>query len=111
VKNGIDALVVIGGDGSLTGADKLRSEWAGLLDELISTNRLEASECQDMRGLTIVGLVGSIDNDMAMTDVFLCFVIFPRLRLVLLPHFIAFASHWIRSLPLQSRILEPLLLK
>jgi 6-phosphofructokinase 1 len=70
VKNGIDALVVIGGDGSLTGADMLRSEWAGLLEELISTGRLEATECEDMRGLTIVGLVGSIDNDMAMTDVY-----------------------------------------
>ena len=35
VKNGIDALIVCGGDGSLTGADILRSEWSGLLDELI----------------------------------------------------------------------------
>lgn len=35
VKNGIDALIVCGGDGSLTGADVLRSEWPGLLDELI----------------------------------------------------------------------------
>ncbi|KAJ3116750.1 6-phosphofructokinase, alpha subunit [Phlyctochytrium bullatum] len=39
IKNGIDALVVIGGDGSLTGADKLRSEWQGLCDELVSTER------------------------------------------------------------------------
>lgn len=27
VKHGIDALVVCGGDGSLTGADALRAEW------------------------------------------------------------------------------------
>lgn len=27
VKHGIDALVVCGGDGSLTGADRLRDEW------------------------------------------------------------------------------------
>jgi 6-phosphofructokinase 1 len=27
IKHGIDALVVCGGDGSLTGADRLRSEW------------------------------------------------------------------------------------
>src|SRR5690606_26200475 len=32
IKNGIDGLVVIGGDGSLTGADVLRSEWPGILD-------------------------------------------------------------------------------
>lgn len=37
VKNGIDALIVIGGDGSLTGADMLRGEWKGLIDELIKT--------------------------------------------------------------------------
>ena len=34
VELGIDALIVIGGDGSLTGADLLRSEWTGLLEEL-----------------------------------------------------------------------------
>ena len=39
VKNGIDALVVCGGDGSLTGADTLRSEWQGLIDELISKGK------------------------------------------------------------------------
>lgn len=31
---GIDCLAVCGGDGSLTGADKLRGEWPGLVDEL-----------------------------------------------------------------------------
>jgi 6-phosphofructokinase 1 len=34
IKEGIDALVVCGGDGSLTGADKLRTEWPSLLEEL-----------------------------------------------------------------------------
>ncbi len=34
IKNGIDALVVVGGDGSLTGADILRKEWTGLVEEL-----------------------------------------------------------------------------
>ncbi|KAJ3085503.1 6-phosphofructokinase, alpha subunit [Quaeritorhiza haematococci] len=38
IVNGIDALIVIGGDGSLTGADKLRSEWKGLVDELIASD-------------------------------------------------------------------------
>lgn len=34
IKEGIDALVVCGGDGSLTGADVFRSEWPGLVAEL-----------------------------------------------------------------------------
>ena len=34
VKEGIDALVVCGGDGSLTGADVFRSEWPSLLASL-----------------------------------------------------------------------------
>ena len=34
---GIDALIIIGGDGSLTGADVFRGEWTGLLEELIAT--------------------------------------------------------------------------
>lgn len=35
VEHGITNLCVIGGDGSLTGADVFRAEWAGLLDELL----------------------------------------------------------------------------
>src|SRR5262245_28761293 len=35
VERGIDGLVVIGGDGSLTGADVFRAEWPELLDELV----------------------------------------------------------------------------
>jgi 6-phosphofructokinase 1 len=31
---GIDCLAVCGGDGSLTGADKLRGEWPSLVKEL-----------------------------------------------------------------------------
>jgi 6-phosphofructokinase len=34
VREGIDALVVCGGDGSLTGADLFRSEWPQLIQEL-----------------------------------------------------------------------------
>lgn len=34
VKRGITNLCVIGGDGSLTGADTFRSEWSGLLNDL-----------------------------------------------------------------------------
>lgn len=70
VKNGIDALVVIGGDGSLTGADILRAEWSGLVDELVATGRLTKEESDHLRtDLSIVGLVGSIDNDMSATDI------------------------------------------
>ncbi|XP_023238886.1 ATP-dependent 6-phosphofructokinase-like, partial [Centruroides sculpturatus] len=35
IKSGINNLVVIGGDGSLTGANLFRQEWPSLLDELI----------------------------------------------------------------------------
>ncbi|RUS22028.1 hypothetical protein BC937DRAFT_90616 [Endogone sp. FLAS-F59071] len=69
IKNGIDALIVCGGDGSLTGADIFRAEWPNLLEELVSTGRCTAEEVEPFRTLSIVGLVGSIDNDMASTDI------------------------------------------
>lgn len=65
---GIDCLAVCGGDGSLTGADKLRSEWPGLVAELLETERITKDQATSYQHLNIVGLVGSIDNDMAMTD-------------------------------------------
>lgn len=68
IVNGIDALIVCGGDGSLTGADRLRGEWPDLIQELIDTKKLTEEEVEPYRHLTIVGLVGSIDNDMALTD-------------------------------------------
>ncbi|OBZ72450.1 ATP-dependent 6-phosphofructokinase [Grifola frondosa] len=68
IKEGIDALVVCGGDGSLTGADVFRSEWPKLVTELQSTGRITEEEAQKHAHLKIVGLVGSIDNDMSMTD-------------------------------------------
>ena len=37
IEKGIDALVICGGDGSLTGADKFRAEWPGLIEELVSS--------------------------------------------------------------------------
>ncbi|KAJ9065488.1 6-phosphofructokinase, alpha subunit [Entomophthora muscae] len=66
--NGIDALVVIGGDGSLTGADLFRSEWKTLVADLVSQKRITQQQASVNGHLTIVGLVGSIDNDMAGTD-------------------------------------------
>ncbi|KAG0046438.1 6-phosphofructokinase, alpha subunit [Gryganskiella cystojenkinii] len=69
VKEGIDALIVCGGDGSLTGADLFRSEWPSLLSELVSTGGLTKEEADNFTHLNIVGLVGSIDNDMSSTDI------------------------------------------
>lgn len=68
VSAGIDALIVCGGDGSLTGADIFRSEWPGLLTELIKLGELTEEQCASCKTLNIVGLVGSIDNDMSCTD-------------------------------------------
>lgn len=68
VQRGIDALVICGGDGSLTGADKFRAEWPSLLQELVETKQLTTEEVEPYKHLNIVGLVGSIDNDMSGTD-------------------------------------------
>ena len=68
VEHGIDALVVIGGDGSLTGTDMFREEWPQLLDELVERGEIERARADAHRRLTLVGLVGSIDNDMFGTD-------------------------------------------
>src|ERR671914_375833 len=43
---GIDALIVIGGDGSLTGANLFRQEWADLLAELVDAGDLAADVAQ-----------------------------------------------------------------
>ncbi|XP_019871693.1 ATP-dependent 6-phosphofructokinase isoform X3 [Aethina tumida] len=68
VKRGITNLVVIGGDGSLTGADLFRQEWGSLLDELLSKNEITTEERQKYKTLQIAGMVGSIDNDFCGTD-------------------------------------------
>lgn len=64
----IDCLVVIGGDGSLTGANLLRQEWTGLLTELVENGELSPEMAARHPYLSIAGLVGSIDNDMYGTD-------------------------------------------
>lgn len=69
LKNGIDNLVVVGGDGSLTGANILCQEWPDLLRELVESNRISAETAVAHEHLTIMGLVGSIDNDMLGTDI------------------------------------------
>lgn len=68
VENGIDGLVVIGGDGSLTGANLFRQEWNDLLSELTAQGQISAELARRFPYLHTVGLVGSIDNDMFGTD-------------------------------------------
>ncbi len=46
MKYGIDGLIVIGGDGSLTGADLFRREWPSLLAELVQEGEISAEECR-----------------------------------------------------------------
>ncbi|XP_041670474.1 ATP-dependent 6-phosphofructokinase, platelet type isoform X4 [Cheilinus undulatus] len=68
VQHGITNLCVIGGDGSLTGANLFREEWSGLLGELVEKGLIEADAVQKYSALHIVGMVGSIDNDFCGTD-------------------------------------------
>ena len=68
IEKSITNLVIIGGDGSLTGANCFRQEWPDLTktlkDQGLITEEQEiANSC-----LNIVGIVGSIDNDFCGTD-------------------------------------------
>ena len=65
---GVDALVVIGGDGSLTGANLFHEEWQGHLKDLVASGEIEQDMADAHRRLTLIGMVGSIDNDMFGTD-------------------------------------------
>nr|CAD7195360.1 unnamed protein product [Timema douglasi] len=68
IGRGITNLVVIGGDGSLTGANLFRQEWKSLLEELVNTSEITPEQSQKYNHLHIAGLVGSIDNDFCGTD-------------------------------------------
>lgn len=82
LNKGIDRLVIIGGDGSLYGANILHNEWPELIKEIVEEDKLEMKKgnvnqstklfdesiLQKHSFLTIIGIVGSIDNDMAGTD-------------------------------------------
>ena len=65
---GIDRLVVIGGDGSLTGANIFRQEWPNLVNDLVQNGTISIEIGKQHPQLYIAGLVGSIDNDMVGTD-------------------------------------------
>lgn len=68
VRLGITNLCVIGGDGSLTGANLFRKEWNGLLEELAKNGEIESDTVKRHAYLNVVGMVGSIDNDFCGTD-------------------------------------------
>lgn len=68
IENGIDHLIIIGGDGSLTGANIFRQEWSDLVNDLVQEERINQETASKYPSLKIAGLVGSIDNDMDGTD-------------------------------------------
>lgn len=68
VTRGIDRLVSIGGDGTLTGTNELRELWPELLDELVERGEVSPEQAAKHSRLRIAGVVGSIDNDLVGTD-------------------------------------------
>jgi 6-phosphofructokinase 1 len=68
VEHGVDRLIVMGGDGSLTAADLLHHEWPNLIAELAEQGRIPAEAAERHRHLSLAGIGASIDNDMAGTD-------------------------------------------
>ncbi|KAI9560175.1 hypothetical protein GHT06_014186 [Daphnia sinensis] len=68
ILKGISNLVVIGGDGSLTGANLFRQDWPELVTELASKGDITPEQATKFSHLNIVGMVGSIDNDFCGTD-------------------------------------------
>ncbi|MCJ7715200.1 MAG: 6-phosphofructokinase, partial [Anaerolineales bacterium] len=68
IKHGIDGLIVIGGDGSLYGGSIFRKEWPELIKDLIKSGEIPADSAKKYPQLVIIGLPGSIDNDMFGTE-------------------------------------------
>lgn len=68
ISRGISNLIVIGGDGSLTGANIFRQEWKDFVEELLEEGKIKPSDAEKCGYLNIVGMVGSIDNDFCGTD-------------------------------------------
>ncbi|XP_054168222.1 ATP-dependent 6-phosphofructokinase-like [Oppia nitens] len=69
IEKSIMNLIVIGGDGSLTGANILREEWPKILKHLLQNNKITQEMKENNSDLNIIGIVGSIDNDFCMTDI------------------------------------------
>lgn len=68
LERGIDRLVVIGGDGSLSGLDAFCGEWPGHVQALLADGVISTATARAHPVLMATGLVGSIDNDMVGTD-------------------------------------------
>lgn len=68
LRHDIDGLIVIGGDGSLTGANVLRQEWGEHVAALLAQGEITPEQADGHSFLALVGMVGSIDNDMYGTD-------------------------------------------
>ena len=96
LERGITNLAIIGGDGSLTGANRFRAQWTDLtkvqyklililipsilskivelmsffdfLKELVENGSITQDVADKYSNLNIVGMVGSIDNDFCGTD-------------------------------------------
>lgn len=68
VSHGIDGLVIIGGDGSLTGMEIFYREWPSLLEELVEKGEITQVQADRRSLLSVVGLPGSIDNDIYGSD-------------------------------------------
>jgi 6-phosphofructokinase 1 len=64
----IDRLVVIGGDGSLTGLALFAKRWPDMLTKLVDQGKITADKAKAHPRLMFSGLVGSIDNDFVGTD-------------------------------------------
>ncbi|EFO83904.1 hypothetical protein CRE_14861 [Caenorhabditis remanei] len=61
-------LIVIGGDGSLMGAQKLKEEWGRFGEELFAEGKITEEVANEGRELHLAGIVGSIDNDCIESD-------------------------------------------
>ena len=68
LQHGIDRLVVCGGDGSLTGASLLVEEWPVHVKALVEAAQVTEEQAGTHPQLFLVGLPGSIDNDLCGSD-------------------------------------------
>ncbi|OFK01149.1 6-phosphofructokinase [Actinomyces sp. HMSC072A03] len=68
LEKGIDHLIVIGGDGSLSGTEEFRAEWPSMLDDLVAEGVISNELAKAHPTLYIAGIVGSIDNDLVGSD-------------------------------------------
>ncbi len=65
---GIDRLVVMGGDGSLSGLNAFSAEWPDHLAALVASGDISPEVAAAHPVLRFAGLVASIDNDLVGTD-------------------------------------------